>query len=67
MREQNIPRLVKDLRKAMGLTQEQFAQELGGRFESVNEVGITSTLVYRRIPLLKMREHGRNQELSLVR
>jgi len=37
MEEQDIPVLVKHLRKRMGLTQEQFAQEVGVTFSTVNQ------------------------------
>ena len=37
MEEQDIPALVKRLRERMGLTQEQFAQEIGVTFSTVNQ------------------------------
>ena len=37
MSKENIPRLVKQLRERLGLTQEQFAQELGVTFSTVNQ------------------------------
>ena len=32
----NIPKLIKELREALGLTQEQFAQRVGVTYSSVN-------------------------------
>lgn len=37
MKNEGIPPLVKRLRKRMGLTQEQFAQEVGVTFSTVNQ------------------------------
>lgn len=37
MVEQDIPALVKRLRERMGLTQEQFPQEVGVTFSTVNQ------------------------------
>lgn len=37
MEETNIPGLVKRLRERMGLTQEQFAREVGVTFSTVNQ------------------------------
>ena len=36
MKERDVPELVKRLRKRMGLTQEQFAREVGVAFSTVN-------------------------------
>jgi transcriptional regulator with XRE-family HTH domain len=36
MEDQDVPRLVKGLRQRMGLTQEQFAREVGVTFSTVN-------------------------------
>ena len=36
MIDPNIPKLVKDLRQRLGLTQEQFAQRVGVTYGSVN-------------------------------
>ncbi len=37
MAEQDVTELVKQLRERMGLTQEQFAQEVGMTFSTVNQ------------------------------
>ena len=37
MREKDVPALVKSMRERMGLTQEQFAQEIGVTFSTVNQ------------------------------
>jgi len=37
METPNIPQLVKNLRVRMGLTQEQFANELGVTFSTINQ------------------------------
>ncbi len=37
MTDQDIPGLVKRLRERLGLTQEQFAQEVGVTFSTVNQ------------------------------
>ena len=36
MTDPNIPKLVKELRERLGLTQEQFAQKVGVTYSSVN-------------------------------
>ena len=36
MADPDIPKLIKDLRERLGLTQEQFAQKVGVTFSSVN-------------------------------
>ena len=36
MTDPDIPKLIKDLRERLGLTQEQFAQRVGVTFSSVN-------------------------------
>jgi len=36
MADPNIPKLVKELRRRLGLTQEQFAQKVGVTYGSVN-------------------------------
>jgi len=37
MKDQDIPGLVKRIRERMGLTQEQFAREVGVSFSTVNQ------------------------------
>ena len=37
MEERDVPTFVRHLRKRMGLTQEQFAQEVGVAFSTVNQ------------------------------
>lgn len=37
MEERDVPAFVRRLRKRMGLTQEQFAQEVGVTFSTVNQ------------------------------
>ncbi len=37
MNQPNVPALVKSLRKSLGLTQEQFAKEVGVTFSTVNQ------------------------------
>ncbi|MFC1461630.1 helix-turn-helix domain-containing protein [Verrucomicrobiota bacterium] len=37
MKEPNVPSLVKSLRRKLGLTQEQFAKEVGVTFSTVNQ------------------------------
>ncbi len=36
MKKKDIPRMIRELRKAMGLTQEQFAAKVGVTFSTVN-------------------------------
>ncbi|MFA6132841.1 MAG: helix-turn-helix transcriptional regulator [Phycisphaerae bacterium] len=53
MTKKDIPRMIRELRKAMGLTQEQFAAKVGVTFSTVNrwESGksLPSPLALRRI------------------
>ncbi|HUT54426.1 MAG TPA: helix-turn-helix transcriptional regulator [bacterium] len=58
MAEKNVPALVKGLREAMSLTQEQFAQKVGVTFSTVNqwENGHRRPQPYLLRRLLEMKE-----------
>lgn len=58
MEDQDVPRLVKGLRQRMGLTQEQFAREVGVTFSTVNlwENGHRRPQPYLLRRLLEMKE-----------
>ncbi len=62
MKDEDVPRVVKELRTSMGLTQEQFAVEVGVTFSTVNrwEAGKAkpSPLARRRIEELQKRTVG---------
>lgn len=57
MKDKDVPKIVKRLRSAMGLTQEQFATRIGVTFSTVNRWennrGKPSPLASRRIKDLK--------------
>ncbi|MBA7620531.1 hypothetical protein ES703_27881 [subsurface metagenome] len=36
MKNKNVPKLIKELREKLGLTQEQFAQKVGVTFSTIN-------------------------------
>lgn len=65
MDEQNISKLVKELRADLGLTQEQFAAKIGVTYSTINRwennKGKPSHLALRQIEKLQ-RKLGRNKE-----
>jgi len=65
MADLNIPKLVKGLRKQLGLTQEQFAQKVGVTYGSVNhwENGKRrpQPFLVRRLLEIKKELEGRKQ------
>ena len=58
MEDREIPELIKELRGHLGMTQEQFAQEVGVTFSTVNswENGKRRPLPFLVRPLLQMEE-----------
>ena len=65
MTKKDIPRMIRELRKALGLTQEQFAAKVGVTFSTVNRWensrGNPSPLAMRQIEeLLKMLNGGQH-------
>jgi len=68
MEDRDIPELIKELREHLGMTQEQFAQEVGVTFSTVNswENGKRRPLPFLVRRLLQMEEElnpkRRNQE-----
>ena len=65
MKKKDIPRMIRELRKAMGLTQEQFAAKAGVTFSTVNRWengrGKPSPLALRRIDELQQEFHKTNK------
>ncbi len=66
MRNQNIPSLVKELRRRLDLTQEQFAQRVGVTYSTVNhwENGKRVPLPFLARRLVEMKEALDSQERS---
>ena len=64
MNKKNVAKIIKDLRAAMGLTQEHFAAKVGVTFSTVNRWengrGVPSPLAMRQIEQLRRRTRRRN-------
>ena len=62
MKDKDIPKRVKKLRTAMGLTQEQFAAKIGVTFSTVNrwenDKGKPSPLAMKQIEELYQKKHS---------